>query len=411
MHILDELVARGLLKDVTDPDGLRARMDEGPITFYAGYDPSSDSLTLGNAVPLMLQAHIQRAGHRPIVLMGGATGLVGDPTGKDKMRPHMTEERMRANLAGQRPVYGRVLDFEGEHAATLVNNHDWFKGIGYMQFLRDVGPHVSISEMLAADTYARRLREQKFLSFLEFNYRLLQAFDFLHLYREHGCELQVGGSDQWGNCVAGTDLIHKVARGKAWVLTCPLLLTADGKKMGKTERGAVYLTADKTSPYELYQYCVNIADTEVGKMLKTFTFLSLDEIAALEALPGKEINRAKQRLGVEVVTMFHGAEEAAKAVEASRALFAGGAKTEDVPTVALDRAVFAAGIPLFKLLVETELQGSGKQAKALIKQGGGYLNDVKQSDPFHHVTEADLDADGALLLRAGKKRYCKVQTS
>ena len=411
MHILDELQARGLLKDVTDPDGLRARMDEGPITFYTGYDPSSNSLTLGNAVPLMLQAHIQRAGHKPLVLMGGATGLVGDPTGKDKARPHMTEERMEANLAGQRPVYGKVLDFEGEHAARIVNNSAWFAGIGYLAFLRDIGPHVSISEMLSADTYARRLREEKFLSFLEFNYRLLQAYDFLHLYREEGCELQVGGSDQWGNCVAGTDLIHKVAKGKGWVLTCPLLLTADGKKMGKTERGAVYLTADKTTPYELYQYCVNVADTEVGKMLRIFTFLELDEIATLEALEGKEVNRAKELLAMKVVTMFHGVAEAEKARTASKALFAGGAKTDDVPSVELGRDLFAGeGIAMFKLLVEAGLQGSGKQAKTLVKQGGGYLNDVKLADPFHKVTESDLDAEGTLLLRAGKKRYCRVVT-
>ena len=410
MHILDELQARDLLKDVTDPDGLRARMDEGPITFYAGYDPSSTSLTLGNAVPLMLQAHIQRAGHKPIVLMGGATGLIGDPTGKDKVREHMSRERMLANLEGQRPVYARVLDFEGDNAATLVNNLDWFEGIGYLEFLRDVGRHISVNEMLQVETYAKRLRDQQHLSFLEFNYRLLQGYDFLHLFRTHGCELQVGGSDQWGNCVAGTELIRKTLPGsRAWVLTCPLLLTPDGKKMGKTEAGAVYLTADKTSPYELYQYCVNVPDAVVGKMLRTFTFLPLDEIAELEALPGKEINRAKERVGRELVTMFHGAEEADKAREASRALFAGGAKTQAVPTVALSRELFAGeGIPLNKLLFEAGLQPTGAAAKRLIQQGGGYVNDEKESDPFRKITEADLDVEGSILLRAGKKRYCRV---
>ena len=412
MHILDELQARGLLKDVTDPEGLRARMDAGPVTFYAGYDPSSSSLTLGNAVPLMLQAHIQRAGHRPIILMGGATGLVGDPTGKDTQRDAISMEQIEANLAGQRPVYGRVLDFDGPHAARLVNNLDWFAGIGYLAFLRDVGRHVSVAEMLQAETYARRLREQQHLSFLEFNYRLLQGYDFLHLFREEGCELQVGGSDQWGNCVAGTELIRKCTDGgKAWVLTCPLLLTKDGKKMGKTEAGAVYLTADKTTPYALYQYCVNIGDSEVPTMLRTFTFLPLDEIAALEALQGVDINRAKQRVAMEIVTMFHGAEEAQKAREASRALFAGGDNVDDVPTVALERTTFAGeGIPLFKLLVEAGLQPAGKAAKRLIEQGGAYLNDVQIEDTYHAVTEADLDEDGALLLRAGKKRYCRVVT-
>ncbi len=410
MHILDELQARGLLKDVTDPDGLRARMDQGPITFYAGYDPTSTSLTLGNAVPLMLQAHIQRAGHKPIVLMGGATGLIGDPTDKDGLREHLDHDRMQANLAGQRPVYGRVLDFAGDNAAVLVNNLDWFGSMGYLDFLRDVGRHISVSEMLQVETYARRLREQKFLSFLEFNYRLLQGYDFLHLFREYGCELQVGGSDQWGNCVAGTELIRKTLPGsRAWVLTCPLLLTSDGKKMGKTESGAVYLTADKTSPYDLYQYCVNVPDPEVGKMLRTFTFLPLDEIAALEALPGKEINSAKERLGRELVTMFHGVAEADAAREASRALFAGGARTEDVPTVVVAADLFAGeGIPLYKLLVEAGLQTAGGAARRLIEQGGGYVNDVKQSDPQRRITTADLDGDGAILLRAGKKRYCRV---
>jgi tyrosyl-tRNA synthetase len=413
MHILDELAARGLLKDVTDPDGLRARMDAGPITFYCGYDPTSTSLTLGNAVPLMLQAHIQRAGHKPIVLMGGATGLVGDPTGKDKVRAQLGHEQMRANMAGQRPVYGRVLDFEGENAATLVNNLDWFAGIGYLEFLRDVGRHISVNEMLQVETYARRLREQQHLSFLEFNYRLLQGYDFLHLFRDKSCELQVGGSDQWGNCVAGTELIRKTLPGsKAWVLTCPLLLTADGKKMGKTESGAVYLTADRTSPYDLYQYCVNVPDAEVGKMLRTFTFMPLDEIAALEALPGKEINRAKVRLGKEIVTMFHGADEAEKARVASEALFSGGAKTADVPTVSLARDLFVGeGIALNKLLLAAGLQGSGKQAKNLVLQGGGYVNDEKQSDPFRKLTEADLDDEGSILLRAGKKKYCRVVTT
>ncbi len=414
MHILDELEARGLLKDVTHVDALRERMDEGPITFYTGYDPTSDSLTLGNCVPLMLQAHLQRAGHKPIVVMGGATGLVGDPTGKDTTRTALTREQLAANLAGQRPVYGRVLELadssDAPRAAVIGDNASWFAGIGYLEFLRDVGRFFSVNEMITADTYARRLANQQHLSFIEFNYRCLQAYDFLHLFREHGCELQVGGSDQWGNCVAGTELIRKAIPGaRAWVLTCPLLLTADGRKMGKTESGAVFVGAHKTPPYDLYQYFVNVADTEVGKLLRIFTFLPLDEIAELEAKTGAAINETKQRLAWEVTALFHGGDEADKARDAAAALFGDGGAVDDVPTVELSRAdvLGDGGMAIYKLFVEAGLQASGKAAKTLAKQGGAYLNDERVADPFAKIGEADL-SDGALLLRAGKKKYCRV---
>jgi tyrosyl-tRNA synthetase len=414
MHILDELEARGLIKDVTHADALRARMDEGPVTFYCGYDPTSDSLTLGNAVPLMLQAHLQRAGHRPVVVMGGATGLVGDPTGKDKSRVPLTSEQLAENLAGQRPVFGRVLELEddegaGPQAARIVDNASWFAGIGYLEFLRDVGRHFSVNEMITADTYARRLQANQHLSFIEFNYRCLQAYDFLHLYRAEGVELQVGGSDQWGNCVAGTELIRKVIPGaRAWVMTCPLLLTADGQKMGKTEGGAVFVGAHKTSPYDLYQYCVNVPDPEVGKLLRTFTFLPLDEIARLEQRQGAAINDSKRRLAWEVTALFPGAEEADRARDAAAALFADGGAIDDVPTVELPSGTFEGeGIALYKLLVEAGLQASGKAAKSLTLQGGAYVNDARESDPLRKVTSDDL-VDGALLLRAGKKKYCRV---
>ena len=417
MHILDELEARGLLKEVTHADALRERMNEGPITFYCGYDPTSDSLTLGNAVPLMLQAHLQRAGHKPIVLMGGATGLVGDPTGKDKSRVPLTREQLAANLDGQRPVFGRVLELEGDegagpNAAKIVDNASWFAGIGYLEFLRDVGRHFSVNEMITADTYARRLNANQHLSFIEFNYRCLQAYDFLHLFREEGVELQVGGSDQWGNCVAGTELIRKALPGsRAWVLTCPLLLTADGQKMGKTEGGAVFVGAHKTSPYDLFQYFVNVPDREVGKLLRTYTFLPLDVIDDLASRTGAAINESKRRLAWEVTALFHGEEEADKARDAAAALFSDGAATDDVPTVELATSLFEGeGIPLYKLLVEAGLQGSGKQAKTLAKQGGAYINDERQGDPFRKITMGEL-TDGALLLRAGKKKYCRVVVS
>ena len=307
MHILDELKAREFIYDVTDEDGLRAAMDAGPITYYTGYDPTNTSLTVGNLVPLMLQAHIARAGHKPIVIMGGGTALVGDPSGKSKTRESLlNREQIAANLESQRPQFERFL---GE--ATIVDNADWLSELHYIDFLRDIGKHFSVNEMIKAETYANRLRNEQHLSFIEFNYRLVQAYDFLHLFREHECVLQTGGQDQWGNCVAGTELIRKVTGGKAWVLTNPLLLKPDGTKMGKTEKGAVWLSADRTSPYEYFQYWLNVEDSMVDRLLKWFTFLELDVIAELVAGPA---HRAKAKLAFEATALCHGVEAASKSL-------------------------------------------------------------------------------------------------
>ena len=427
MHILDELEARGFIKDVTDADGLRARLNEGPVTFYCGFDPTNTSLTAGNLVPVMLMAHLQRAGHRPIVILGGGTGLVGDPSGKSKTREKvLTPEDVRANMESQRPQFGRFMAMEGDGsgdptAATMRDNAEWLLELGYIEFLRDIGRHFSINEMLTADTYARRLQNQEHLSFIEFNYRLVQAYDFLHLYREDGCELQVGGSDQWGNCVAGTELIRKVAGGKAWVLTAPLLTTASGQKMGKTEKGAVWLDGSQTSSFDYFQYWVNVDDRDLETLLKMFTFLSLDDIA--ELLVGN-VHRAKARLAWEATSLCHGPEAASVALVTSGLLFdtaryfafedivpPGTVEPQpDIPRAEIPRAELESGIPLYKLFCHEAvlLAGSGKQAKTLASQGGASLNGEVHKDPFETVDASALRADGSLLLRAGKKKYCLV---
>jgi len=426
MHIVDELRARGLLKDVTDEEGLKARFDQGPVTFYCGHDPTAPSLTAGNLVPIMLQAHIQRAGHKPVVLMGGGTALVGDPSGKATTRKVITRQDIDDNLAGQRPQFARFIDFDCDEAtsAVLVNNADWLTGLGYIEFLRDVGRHFSVNEMLQADTYRSRLDRQEHLSFVEFNYRLVQAYDFLHLHREMGCELQVGGSDQWGNCVAGTELIRKATGGKGWVLTAPLLLTSGGQKMGKTEKGAIWLDARRTSPFEYFQYWINCSDEDLGRFLRLFTFLPLavaDELAAVDGVSA--IKTSKARLAWEATALCHGVEEANRALATSMLLFGLGehfafedvavghsAPAPDVPTKALPRSLFEDAGPAFKLFAEAGLAGSGKQAKQLIKQGGAQIAGRKVADPFESIGADALDDDGRVLLRAGKKKYCLVTT-
>jgi len=406
MHILDELKAREFIYEVTDEDGLRAAMSAGPITYYTGYDPTNTSLTVGNLVPLMLQAHIARAGHKPIVIMGGGTALVGDPSGKTKSRESLlTRAKIAENLEAQRPQFERFL---GE--ATVVDNADWLCELNYIDFLRDIGAHFSVNEMIKAETYAARLRNEQHLSFIEFNYRLVQAYDFLHLYRTRGCVLQTGGQDQWGNCVAGTELIRKVTGGKAWVLTNPLLLKPDGTKMGKTESGAVWLSAERTSPYQYFQYWLNVEDSMVDRLLKWFTFLPLEEIAALVAGP---VHRSKAKLAFEATALCHGAEAAGKSLATSMLLFGldqyvawddiAPAELErpapDVPTASV---ALGDGLPLFKLFVEAGLAGSGKQAKQLFQQGGAYIDGEPKTDAFEAATAGDL------LLRAGKKKYCLV---
>jgi len=430
MHILDQLEARGFIKDVTDPEGLRARMSEGPLTFYCGFDPTNTSLTAGNLVPVMLMAHLQRAGHKPIVILGGGTGLVGDPSGKSKTREKvLTPEDVRANMESQLPQFGRFLTLEGAEGDTgqgakMRDNAEWLLDLGYIAFLRDVGRYFSVNEMITAETYARRLENQEHLSFIEFNYRLVQAYDFLHLYRDEECVLQVGGSDQWGNCVAGTELIRKVGGGKAWVLTAPLLTTAGGQKMGKTEKGALWLDAAMTSPFEYFQYWMNVDDRDVASFLKMFTFLSLAEAAAVS---DGTVQSAKARLAWETTRLCHGEEAASTALVTAAVLFGtdryfsfedivptGTVRpAPDLPRAEIPRAEFEAGIPVYKLFAHeaVSLASSGKQAKNLVMQGGASIDGEVQRDAFALVDASALGDDGSLLLRAGKKKYCLVVAS
>jgi len=427
MHILDELQARGFIKDLTDPDGLRARMSEGSVTFYCGFDPTNTSLTAGNLVAVMLMAHLQRAGHKPIVILGGGTGLIGDPAGKSKTREKvLTPADVAANMESQRPQFGRFLTLRGSgddsgQGAVLRDNAEWLLQLSYIAFLRDVGRYFSVNEMITADVYARRLNSQEHLSFIEFNYRLVQAYDFLHLYREEDCVLQVGGSDQWGNCVAGTELIRKADGGKAWVLTTPLLTTAGGQKMGKTEKGALWLDAERTSPFAFFQYWMNVDDRDVMPFLRMFTFLSLAEVEALEQ---GVVQATKARLAWETTRLCHG-ERAASAALVTAALLFGTDRYfafEDIvpkgterpspalPRAEISRAELEAGIPVYKLFAHEAvgLASSGKQAKSLVQQGGASINGEVQQDAFAVVDCSLLQADGSLLLRAGKKKYCVV---
>ena len=407
-NVLDVLKDRGFVEQVSDEAGLRAAL-ERPITCYIGYDPSASSLHVGSLLTIMALAHMQRAGHRPIALMGGGTGMVGDPSGRTEMRQMLTPEGIAANLEGIREQIGRFVDLS-EGRGLMVNNADWLMPLKYIDFLREIGVHFSVNRMLAAEAYRSRLERESGLSFIEFNYQILQAYDFLQLYQNHNCVLQIGGNDQWGNILAGVDLIRRVAGGEAYALTFPLITTSSGAKMGKTASGAVWLDADRLSPYEFYQYWINTEDADVERFLKIYTFLPLEEIAELGALRGAELRRAKEVLAYEVTRLTHGREEADRARETSRALFGGAAAGADVPTTEIPSAELAAGISVVELFERVGLCKSRSEARRLIQQGGAYLGDTQVAAVDAMVTAADVPADG-LLLRAGKKRYHRVMVS
>ena len=403
--MLEDLKERGFFQQSTHPEELAKRLKEDRICCYVGFDPTADSLHVGHLIPLMGLAHMQRGGHQIIALMGGGTAMIGDPSGKTEMRKMLTEEQLQANIEGMLPQMERFLDFSGD--AILVNNSEWLRDLNYIDFLRDIGRHFSINRMLSFETY--KIRLETGLSFLEFNYQLLQAFDFLELNRRYNCTLQMGGDDQWANIISGTDLIRRVERKDALGWTYPLLTTASGKKMGKTEKGALWLNPKRTSAYEYYQYWVNTEDTDVEKFLALFTFLPMDEVRQLGQLQGADIREAKQRLAFETTALIHGKEPALQAQEAAQSLFSADGKSDksNVPSTIIAANDFSAGLDIFEIFLQTGLCKSKGEARRLQAQGGVYVNDERIDIPDYNLGEADLQ-DGEILLRAGKKRYHRL---
>ena len=405
------LRSRGFVQDVTDEAGLAAAFAAGPVTVYQGFDPSASSLHIGNLLGIMMLGSLQRFGHRPIALGGGGTMLVGDPSGKTSTRSLLTAEAIADNLRGVLPQFGRFLDFEGGRfgdnpAALLLNNAEWLVHLGYIAFLRDIGRHFSVNEMLAAETYKVRL-ETTGLNFVEFNYRLVQAYDFLHLFRELDCRLQLGGSDQWGNILAGVDLIRRADVGKAFALVCPLLTTASGQKMGKSEGNSVWLDPALTSPYEFSQYWVNVEDADVTRLLRLYTFVPEDRIADLTTDSGAALREAKRVLAHEVTALVHGEAAANEAEAAARRLFGGtspGASDATVPTTEITAGEVEAGLTLADLLIRAGLVTSRGEARRLATQGGLSMDDARVTD-----VDAPFRPDGGeALIRAGKKRFRRI---
>jgi len=407
-NAFDELNERGFVDQATDPDAIRALL-EAPQTCYIGFDPTAKSLHLGSLVCIMALAHMQRAGHRPVALVGGGTALVGDPSGKTEMRRIMSREEIDENAGGIRDQLARFLDFR-DGRAIMENNADWLARLNYIDFLRDIGRHFSVNRMLSAESY--RMRLQTGLSFIEFNYMLLQSYDFLHLYRTYDCRIQMGGSDQWGNIVAGADLIRRVEGGSAFGITFPLITTASGVKMGKTHDGAVWLDPELTAPYDYYQYWINQDDADVARFLALFTFLPMDEVRVLASLEGAELRRAKEVLAYEATRICHGGEAAEKAQEASRRLFGGGGRgpADAAPTFEVPRREMEQGLPAYILFEMAGLCKTRGDARRLIAQGGGYVND-ERIDAFDRLIDANALSGGSLLLRAGKKRYVRVMVA
>ena len=406
--MLEELKERGFYQQSTHPEEMAERLEKDRACCYIGFDPTAVSMHVGHLIPLMGLAHMQRGGHRIIALMGGGTAMIGDPSGKTEIRKMLTEEQLQSNIEGMLPQFERFLDFSED--AVLVNNSEWLRDLNYIDFLRDIGRHFSVNRMLSFETYKVRLDSG--LSFLEFNYQLLQAYDFLELNRRYDCILQMGGDDQWANIISGTDLIRRVERKDAFGWTYPLLTTSSGKKMGKTEKGAVWLDPKRTSPYEYYQYWINTEDDDVERFLSLFTFLPMKEIRELGKLSGADIREAKQRLAFETTAIVHGSENAHQAQQAAESLFSGskpatGQDNSNVPSTVIDPERISVGLGIFDIFLETGLCKSKGEARRLQAQGGVYVNDQRIDDPDFCLGESDLQKR-EILLRAGKKRYHRI---
>lgn len=418
-NALDILQERGFVQQCTDTAALRKLLDRPPVIFYCGFDPTADSLHCGSLMPIMAMAHLQRAGHAPIAVIGGGTALVGDPSGKTEMRKLLSPEDIERNGKGilaqlqryltltEKPP-GKKRKLPPDVRGLFVNNADWLSKLRYIEFLRDIGRHFRVNEMLRTEAYRQRMEREEGLSFIEFNYQLLQAYDFLKLYQQHKCVLQIGGDDQWSNILAGTDLIRKLEAKTAWGLTFPLLTTARGDKMGKTAQGAVWLSAERTSPYDFYQYWINTDDRDLERFLAYFTFLPMDEVRRLSKVEDAALQASKAVLAFEATKLCHGDAEAEKARQASLAAFA---KSSDdlsaMPTTMLPRAKLTEGIPIADVLLQTGLVESKKEARRLIEQGGAYLNG-KPVTQLDFVVRADSLENGAILLRHGKKKFHRI---
>ena len=405
MHILDTLKERGFIAQMTFEEDLYKQLEQ-PTTFYVGFDPTADSLHIGHYIPIMAMAHMQRAGHRPIALMGGGTAMIGDPSGKTDMRKMMTVETIDNNVAHIKQQMSRFLDFS-DGKAIIANNGDWLRHLNFIEFMRDIGSLFSVNKMLTAECYKARMATDNGLSFLEFTYMLMQSYDFLELFKRYGCRLQLGGNDQWSNMLGGADLIRRKEHENAFACTCQLLLTHDGRKMGKTEAGALWLDPEKTSPYDFYQYWRNVDDKDVEKCLGLLTFLPMDEVRRLGALEGSEINEAKKVLAFEVTKLVHGEEEARKAADAAAALFGGAQMGGSVPTSEITASDLEADARLTTLLFRCGLAKSNGDARKLVQGGGVYMGEEKVSDVNKTLTAADFPADG-LMLRKGKKTFHRV---
>jgi tyrosyl-tRNA synthetase len=406
---LQVMQERGYIHQITHPEELDEAASTGVVTGYIGYDATAPSLHVGNLITIMMLRRLQQAGHKPIVIVGGGTSKVGDPSGKDESRQLRTHDEIQANIASQKQAFGKFLTFgDGPTDALLIDNDEWLSKLGYIDFLREYGVHFTINRMLTFDSVRLRLEREQPLTFIEFNYMLMQATDFLELNRRHGVTLQMGGSDQWGNILNGVELIRRVDHKPAFGLTTPLLATASGQKMGKTHQGAVWLNADMRSPYDYWQFWRNAEDADVGRFMRLYTDLPLEEIARLEALPGAEINEAKKVLADEATTMLHGAEAARAAREAAEKAFEQGALSADLPTVEIAASVLAEGVALAVLATDIGLTASRGEARRLAQGGGLRLNDEQEKDGDRVITTADL-VDGVVKLSQGKKKIVLVK--
>lgn len=405
MGVYDELKARGLIAQLTNEEKVRDLLNNGKTSFYIGFDPTADSLHVGHFVQIMVMAHMQKAGHTPIALFGGGTGMIGDPSEKTAMRRMMTREEIDHNVRCFQKQMSRLVDFS-DGKAIMVNNADWLMNLNYIQFLREVGVHFSVNRMLSFECYKQRL--ERGLSFFELNYMLMQSYDFLVLNRKYGCQLELGGDDQWSNIIGGVELIRKADDKEAYGMTFTLLTTSDGRKMGKTESGAVWLDPEKTSPYDFYQYWRNVDDADVIRCLKILTFLPLEEIEAMAKWEGSQLNKAKEILAFEVTKLIHGEEEAVKAQNAARAIFGGGAHSENMPSTELSDGDFTDGeISVLDLLAKTKLVPSKGEARRLIDQGGISIDDEKVNSVTAKISKSSFEK-GFVIIKKGKKVYHKA---